>query len=166
MPDPIGPLNELQTKQREIMGGVYYRSALESNLQGRLVEEAKLVRADLEKSLGQIVTLLTPPTGVKTAIPEGIVVLKGEKRWEDARVKVVKDYRGDWDQAKDIARCTLVVEKAKDIERAFELVKKHFQFSKGPFQRPARCECAGYAGIPQQERVAISLRQGHQARGQ
>ena len=80
MPDPIGPLNELQTKQREIMGGVYYRSALESNMQGRLVEEAKLVRADLEKSLGQIVTLLTPPAGVKTAIAEGIVVLNGEKR--------------------------------------------------------------------------------------
>jgi hypothetical protein len=144
MPDPIGPLTELQTKQREIMGGVYYRSALESNIQGRLVAEAELLRADLQKSLGQKVTLLSPPSGKVTVIdpqrsqvaPSQERTLKGEKKREDAEVKVAKDYRGDWDQAKDIARCTLVVEKAQDIDRAFELVKKHFSFRKVPFIDP------------------------------
>ena len=128
------PLAELQQKQKQIMGGVYYRSALESNMQERLSKEADEIAVGLRNFLAQRVTVLKPPSGKVTVIdpqrsqaaPSQERTLKGEKKREDAAAKVLKDYGGDWDQVKDIARCTLVVEKAKDIERAFGFVKAHF----------------------------------------
>ena len=125
---------ELQERHKAIMGGVYYRSALEGNIQKRLVEEVEKIKAKIPGA-----TVLKPPPGKVTAItpgrlrvaPSREVTLRGEKRYEDALAKTLKDYGGDWDQVKDIARCTLVVEKARDIEVAWLRVRSHFGFSAG-----------------------------------
>src|SRR5262245_49536922 len=126
---------ELQERHKRMMGGIYYRSALDSNIQARLVEEVEKIKAKIPGS-----TVLKPPPGGKTYIPPQPsqagappreLVLKGEKKREDALAKTLKDYGGDWDQVKDIARCTLVVEKAREIEIAWLRVRSHFGFSAG-----------------------------------
>ena len=126
---------ELQERHKRMMGGVYYRSALDSNIQARLVEEVEKIKAKIPGS-----TVLKPPPGGKTYIPaqpsqRGAppreLVLKGEKKREDALAKTLKDYKGDWNDVKDIARCTLVVEKAREVEIAWLRVRSHFGFSAG-----------------------------------
>jgi len=125
---------ELQERHKAIMGGVYYRSALESNIQKRLVEEVEKIKAKIPGA-----TVLKPPPGGVTVImpprsqvgPSREVVLKGEKKREDALAKTLKDYKGDWNDVKDIARCTLVVEKAREVEIAWLRVRSHFGFSAG-----------------------------------
>ena len=59
---------ELQQKQKQIMGGVYYRSALESNMQERLSKEADEIAVGLRNFLAQPVTVLKPPSGKVTVI--------------------------------------------------------------------------------------------------
>ena len=67
------PLAELQQKQKQIMGGVYYRSALESNMQERLSKEADEIAVGLRNFLAQPVTVLKPPSGkVLSSIPSDL----------------------------------------------------------------------------------------------
>jgi hypothetical protein len=124
-------LVDLPARQKAFMGDVYYRSAVESNIQTRLVEEAKNIAALLSERLAQKVIWLAPPSGVTTAmrarVPEPLRELKGEKTRESANRKVQgAKYDGNWDLIGDLARCTVVVERAGDIERAYLFVKEYF----------------------------------------
>jgi hypothetical protein len=106
----------------------FYRRVLESDVQGRLVVAANRARAKLIGYLGQPVWLLTPPSGSFTKIPGEYRsrLLRGEKGFEGADVKVCKEYDGKWTEAKDLARCTLVVRGASDIKRAWNFLILHF----------------------------------------
>jgi hypothetical protein len=106
-----------------------YRGILKFNLQEKLIEEV-LVAISLLRIWGvRPVTLVSPPIGSMTQIfgEDSLRKLKGEKKFEDAEIKVVHEYWGDWNKAKDLARCTVVVEKADDVERAFAIVRGHFE---------------------------------------
>lgn len=106
-----------------------YRDTLDSNLQERLLEAAETVRQELSQVLGQRVHLLFPPKGSKTQVPgeEALRKLKGEKKFPEAEFKVVKDYKGNWGDIKDLARCTLAMEDPVQPEdKPFLLVQKYF----------------------------------------
>jgi hypothetical protein len=120
-----------------------YRSLLDNkdanglNLQARLVVEASIVKEKLIRAFGPCVTILTPPdnltnqifsnTGGDPFLGEGEPrPLNGEKSWMGSEVKVIKEYEGDWDDAKDLARCTLVVETPEQHKLGWRIVLGHF----------------------------------------
>jgi hypothetical protein len=126
------PLADLQKKQREIMGGVYYRSATEGVMKPRNVftestpqKPEKNIQLTMQERLFKEADKIIE--GARDRLGLALTLLKGPlKTLEKSKGKVAKDYKGDWDDAKDIVRCTLVVEKAKDIERVYQFVKAHF----------------------------------------
>jgi hypothetical protein len=105
-----------------------YRGILKFNLQEKLIDEVRVVITVLRTMGIRPVTLVSPPFGKETHIfgEDSPRKLKGEKRFEDAEIKVVHEYWGDWSRAKDLARCTVVVERADDVERAYRIVMDHF----------------------------------------
>lgn len=102
-------LDELRSKQRDIMGNIVDRGA--KDLQGRLVAEVEKVAAKIPGAI-----VLQPPSSKKKA---------------DGLVKVNRDYGGDWLTIKDMARCTLVVLSQIDYETALRAVRAHFVASNG-----------------------------------
>ncbi|MBV8187227.1 MAG: hypothetical protein JOY64_06480 [Alphaproteobacteria bacterium] len=132
-----------------------YRLVVDIDAQELLVQETEEVCTLIRREIGgPPVKVLRPPSGKKSYIPgeDTSRVLKGEKRFEDAEVKVVTQYEGDWSRAKDLARCTVVVEKARDVETAYKIVKKHFENKAGGFRLfeaktidPVKDDC-GYSG--------------------
>lgn len=124
-------LDELRLKQGDIMAKVVDRGA--QALQGRLVAETKKVAATIKGAV-----ILVPPTGAKSI-----------KR---ASEKVNTDYKGDWLEIKDMARCTLVVESPMLLDTAINAVRAHFRASNGftVFEEKitlGALNTAGYSGI-------------------
>lgn len=124
-------LDELRLKQGDIMAKVVDRGA--QALQGRLVVETKKVAATIKGAV-----VLVPPTGAKSI-----------KR---ASEKVNTDYKGDWLEIKDMARCTLVVESPMLLDTAINAVRAHFRASNGftVFEEKitlGALNTAGYSGI-------------------
>ena len=111
-----------------------YRDLLDSRMQNRLLEAAESVREQLAWVLGQPVRLLVAPPGAETHVPgeDFIRTLGGEKKIPETEVKVWKEYKGDWSKIKDIARCTLAMERPVQPEdRAYWLVRYFFDRIRG-----------------------------------
>jgi hypothetical protein len=127
---------EWMAKQRQIMGKIVDRGA--HALQDRLFNETKGVAARIAKDLNIFATALAPPSGAKDI--------------ETARAKVNRDYGGDWLSIKDMARCTLVVQSEKYLNKAVFYVKAHFRASNGwsVFEEKVTVgalDVAGYSGL-------------------
>lgn len=124
-PQPARPPQSIEERT------ALYLRLIESNLQGRLVVTVKKVRDQLSRFLGQPVVLLTPPFA-GTQVPGEFVwrFLNGEKTFAGAEDKVLEQYDGDWERAKDLSRCTLVVPRAQETRPAWSFVADCFKKNK------------------------------------
>lgn len=123
----------LMTPQQMRGASQPYQNVLNSGLQNRLLEAAESVRDTLEEVLGQRVHLLFPPAGSKTDVPGvGLRTLGGEKKFPESELKVFKDYGGNWDLIKDLARCTLAMEQpVEPVDRPYWIVRYLFDRQRG-----------------------------------
>ncbi len=145
--NPLMSADTIAAKTKKYRELINNKDANGLNLQARLIVEVSIIKEKLIQQLGPCVTILSPPdsltnqifsaTGPGTGDPflgEGeLLPTKGEKSWLGAEVKVIKEYEGDWDSAKDLARCTLAVETKTQLELGLPIVLKHFdQILPGP----------------------------------
>jgi hypothetical protein len=109
---------EYRAKHRQMMGKVYHGSAAgtydpTANGKGGMQER---LMALAQKVAGLI---------------DGAKVIGAVKGYDTAVKKVGREYRGDWGQIKDLARCTVVVKKQSAVKTASDLLRHHFIITEG-----------------------------------
>lgn len=108
--------DELRAKQGQIMGQIINDGARQ--MQIRLVAEVEKVKATIP--------------GARVLLPPGGGVAGGPKSFESAARKVYGEkLKGDWLKIRDMARCTLVVQNAIEVDKALRALEAHFRPSMG-----------------------------------